>query len=574
VDTTLSLRRPKRWDKPLDPAMTTAEVDWLLSQSPLAQLDAARFPQSSPLADIIRNDCRLQRYEHGDVIIREGDYGGSAFLILEGNVRVFVTRLSESLLGRQAKPRKSWWQSLLSTMAPSQVAEVRQAASVSPDHSVAIRRPDGQTHVFIQDVDRLFQTHQTNKLQRGEIFGELSAINRSPRPFSVVADGPVAVLEIRWQGLRLLRRDPSLRDHLDTLYRQNSLLSHLREVTLFRFLPEDLLQEVAAEIRFESYGELEWYQEFEETQQLDIQKRIERETLIAEEGTSADHLLLLRSGFARLSERQGAGHRTLAYLGRGQQFGLAEIAHNWKTSQSQLFLPYQQSLRAVGYVDVLRLSWKVLHEKVFPYVRAAELPPAISQPRCEPNRPVIDTPLHIQAAELDTGLVEFLVDERLINGKQTMIVDTLRCTRCDDCVRACAAYHDGNPRFVRQGPQYGQWLFPHACMHCTDPVCMIGCPTGAIARERDSGVVSINSDTCIGCQTCAQSCPYDNIRMVQIYDRRGRRVVDEQTQVPVLQATKCDLCRRHPTGPACQHACQQDALVSSNLVGMPKRVEV
>lgn len=575
LETTLPIRRPKRWDKPLDPALTQEDAEWLLSLAPLAYLDPTKFPKSTPLVEIIRNDCRACQYEHGDVILREGDYGSSAFLILRGNVRIFVTRLSEAQLGRKETPRKTWWQSLVSTMRQQRFAEVRNTESLgaTSSASIAIRQPNGQTHVFLQDVDRLFDTHQTNTVKTGEIFGELSAINRSPRPFSVVADGPVVLLEIRWQGLRLLRRDPGFREHLDNLYRQTSLASHLREVNLFRFLPEEQLTAVAQEIRFESYGELEWYNEFEETQQLDVQKRIQRETLIAEEGTQADHLLLIRSGFARLSERQGSGHRTLSYLGRGHQYGLDEITHNWKAADRTQFLPYQRSLRAIGYVDVVRLPWKVLHEKVFPFVRASEMPPAIKQPRYEPTRPIVDSPLKSQSGEIETGLVEFLVDERLINGRETMVIDTLRCTRCDDCVRACATFHDGNPRFVRQGPQYGQWLFPHACMHCSDPVCMIGCPTGAIARDTNNGVVSINPDTCIGCQTCAESCPYDNIRMVQISDDRGRKLVDEQNQLPILQATKCDLCQSHPSGPACQRACPHDALVRVSVGDMPNLVE-
>jgi hypothetical protein len=49
--------------------------------------------------------------------------------------------------------------------------------------------------------------------------------------------------------------------------------------------------------------------------------------------------------------------------------------------------------------------------------------------------------------------------------------------------------------------------------------------------------------------------------MVQISDDKGRRLVDEQNQLPILQATKRDLCQSHPTGPACQRACPHDALV-------------
>jgi Fe-S-cluster-containing dehydrogenase component len=169
------------------------------------------------------------------------------------------------------------------------------------------------------------------------------------------------------------------------------------------------------------------------------------------------------------------------------------------------------------------------------------------------------------------SLVEFLVDERLINGKRTMMIDLDRCTGCDDCVKACAATHGGTPRFVRNGPQLGPLMFAHACMHCEDPVCMIGCPTGAIGRDSESGVVSINANTCIGCKTCSESCPYENIVMIQRTDSRGRLAFDRQTQLPILQASKCDLCHGIGSGPACQNACPHAALVrldTSNVVSL------
>jgi Fe-S-cluster-containing dehydrogenase component len=166
---------------------------------------------------------------------------------------------------------------------------------------------------------------------------------------------------------------------------------------------------------------------------------------------------------------------------------------------------------------------------------------------------------------IDQGLLEFLVDRRLINGRQAMVIDLDRCTRCDDCVRACAATHDNNPRFVRQGPRHGSFMAAHACMHCVDPVCMIGCPTGAIGRDPATGVVRINDQTCIGCSVCAQSCPYENIQMVEIRDRRGAVVLDAATRQPIAKATKCDLCVGLAGGPACQRACPHDALVRIDL---------
>jgi Fe-S-cluster-containing dehydrogenase component len=162
-------------------------------------------------------------------------------------------------------------------------------------------------------------------------------------------------------------------------------------------------------------------------------------------------------------------------------------------------------------------------------------------------------------------MLDFLADHRFLNGTQTMLIDLDRCTRCDDCVGACASTHDNNPRFIRQGPKHDHIMVANACMHCVDPVCMIGCPTGAIGRDAETGTVRINDTTCIGCSTCANSCPYSAIRMVEIREPGGAFYVDEATQLPILKATKCDFCAGQPTGPACQAACPHDALVRVDL---------
>jgi len=146
-----------------------------------------------------------------------------------------------------------------------------------------------------------------------------------------------------------------------------------------------------------------------------------------------------------------------------------------------------------------------------------------------------------------------------------MVIDLNRCVRCDDCVKACASTHDGNPRFVRTGIQHANLQFTQACMHCTDPVCMIGCPTGAISRDQESGVVSVHEPICVGCSVCANSCPYQNIRMAEVSDRSGKPFTDSTSGKPIMKATKCDMCHQSPTGPACMNACPHDALVRIDL---------
>ncbi|MFO0455235.1 MAG: oxidoreductase, partial [Planctomycetota bacterium] len=55
------------------------------------------------------------------------------------------------------------------------------------------------------------------------------------------------------------------------------------------------------------------------------------------------------------------------------------------------------------------------------------------------------------------------------------------------------------------------------------------------------------------------------IKMVAINDPSGQPIVEKSTGLPVLQATKCDLCIDQSGGPACQRACPHDALIRIDL---------
>src|SRR5439155_5433887 len=220
---------------------------------------------------------------------------------------------------------------------------------------------------------------------------------------------------------------------------------------------------------------------------------------------------LIRAGFARVSQRFGNGHRTLNYLGAGQLYGLQEIAHNLR--QPDAAVPLQYTLRVIGYAHVLMIPTAIMQTVVLPTIPSQNLPALIETAEKQENGP----PAAIDAgAKIGVDMLEFLTENRFFNGTATMLINLDRCTRCDDCVRACAAAHDNNPRFLRHGPISDRFMVANACMHCVDPVCMIGCPTGAIHRDDFGGQVVINPATCIGCKACFNNCPYEAIRMVEI----------------------------------------------------------
>jgi Fe-S-cluster-containing hydrogenase component 2 len=197
----------------------------------------------------------------------------------------------------------------------------------------------------------------------------------------------------------------------------------------------------------------------------------------------------------------GTGQRTLTYLGAGDQFGFDELWAGREGDGPSL----QTTLTALGYVDILRVPAPIIEKYVFPKIDT-------------PPKPLVEATVHSMEADAP---MEWALEQRFINGTMAMLIDLDRCVRCDDCVRACASTHGGNPRFIRHGRTFDHWMVANSCMHCEDPVCMIGCPTGAIHRSLDTGAVVVNDDTCIGCGTCAGSCPYNNIRLAEIRDLTG-----------------------------------------------------
>jgi Fe-S-cluster-containing dehydrogenase component/CRP-like cAMP-binding protein len=557
------VERPRRWDAPFDPSLGERSVDDLLRQEPFSCMDASAFPTTLPLRGILKHDCRLVECQDGELIIRQGDYGNSAFLLLKGQAKVSLQGIPENILGRARPRRRTVLSSLAQLLRGDSIPEQRKYRRPSVEHAGAGPELSGPRRVFLQDFPHVIDVADMGTLGEGELFGELSAMTRTPRTATVFAHGAARLLEIRWQGLRdLMRFETALKQQIEQLYRARSLQTHLRELALFQSLPADKLAAVSEAIVFETYGNFEWQSKFQSTRDDDIGSRILGEPTVVERGDYVNGLILIRNGFARVCRQEESGYRTVAYLGKGSVFGWREVVHNWRT---QSMIPWQLSLRAVGYLDVLRIPTRTVEELILPHIPARQLPSNFSIPNESSTNPTNDRRVEKRPESLDTPMLEFLVEERLINGVHAMLIDLNRCTRCDDCVRACAATHDGNPRFVRDGLRHEQFLIANACMHCADPVCMIGCPTGAISRTAADGIVTINDLTCIGCASCANSCPYGNIRMVAIRDGEGRPYVDVERNQPIVKATKCDLCAGQNGGPACQRACPHDALVRIDL---------
>ena len=75
-------------------------------------------------------------------------------------------------------------------------------------------------------------------LHEGDLFGEMSCINRAPRSATVAADGECYMLEMLRNVLDMLHSDPAYKVRMDAVYKQRVLESHIRRLSIFEELSD------------------------------------------------------------------------------------------------------------------------------------------------------------------------------------------------------------------------------------------------------------------------------------------------------------------------------------------------
>ncbi|HBB94952.1 MAG TPA: hypothetical protein DC054_06145 [Blastocatellia bacterium] len=422
------------------------------------------------------------------------------------------------------------------------------------------------------------EARKVGAVPAGTCFGEMSILAGVPRNATILSSNngkEATVLEMVRPALRLLRSLKKFAEKIDTTYRSHGLantIDQLQAVTGDTLTAVDLVA-VGNLSQFMAYG---------------------KHHLLVKEGTPIDRLILMRSGWLRrvrgvpiykeVTEGAGAASSSLIpedFLGAGNCLGLEALKGQ---------TAWQYSAELMARSEVLEIPLKELRADRALCDRVANAFAGFSLADD-------DTALRAHADKASLAAAEKEIATGIVDGVNLLVMDMDLCVRCGNCSLACHKVH-GQSRLLRRGIHIERpvkvgsttsqhVLSPSVCMHCKDPECLTGCPTGAIFRD-SQGQVDIEPHTCIGCFDCATQCPYNAITMVP---REAPTIVspDFLTRIknifsvtapapaPVAEADdmiaiKCNLCEHTSLNPdgssrpaySCEENCPTGALVRVN----------
>jgi CRP-like cAMP-binding protein/Fe-S-cluster-containing hydrogenase component 2 len=457
---------------------------------------------SGTFLNLNSNAIRKRTFKPGEVICKEGDYGSTAFYILDGQAEVFLT---SPLAHVRTKGHKGFFSKLKTVME-------------APSHAQASNQPHKEYIPTDGPVDLPYDNRLAT-LGAGDLFGEMTCMNFYPRSATVRAKTACTVLEMLRNVLDIMRRNRTFRARVEDNYRARALESHLRGIPMFASLTPEFISHLRNRVELRQYSPGQ---------------------LICRQGEPAHSFFLVRIGFVKVTETHPGGDLVLAYIGRGGFFGELSLLGGGVRTANCIALDHVEAVRI--HVE----DFNLMVER-FPEVRRGL--EAVARERAAENRQ--------RFAQIQNVPVDSFLAQGLMEAQSLLVLDLDKCTRCDQCVRACADAHDGVSRLIREGLRLDHYLIATSCRQCKDPLCMVGCPVGAI-RRRNSLEITIE-DWCIGCGLCASNCPYGNINMqpfqMEIEDalHAGRKIAEVK-----VKATACNLCPDHDE-PNCVYACPHDA---------------
>lgn len=471
---------------------------------------------------------------------------------IEGDAEVISTQeLRQDPLFSEVPPKFLLWQKGLVLRRRTKAGEVL-CKEGDPGHSAFIIK-GGNLQIKPRNASPLMRSPEDI------IVGEMACLSGAPRTAEVAAADAGEIWEVRRNVLDRMMRSPNQRGLFDRLYRDRALATALLTSDLFSTLPPEGTEFLKSRVSL---------------------VRVNPGQTIFRQGDLADCLYIVRLGNVRVEISQTGQEETFFYVGPGKVIGEIgmvglsredasktneEVIHILKAALDSPTNDHSAAIQpghrtatcsALDHVELARVDRATFLEMI-------RLFPALLWKLVEVSL--------TRLRERDKQPMRAFIEQGLFQAQSLLALDLTRCTRCDECTKACINQHGtashGHPitRLLREGLRFGDHLVASSCRSCRDAYCMIGCPVDAIHRGKHQQIVI--EDHCIGCGLCARNCPYGNITMQEnlndFISMAGGSDSSWSKTIARPKAAVCDLCDAeghldHPM-PRCVYACPHDA---------------
>ena len=88
----------------------------------------------------------------------------------------------------------------------------------------------------------------------------------------------------------------------------------------------------------------------------------------------------------------------------------------------------------------------------------------------------------------------------------------------EDDLAGVSATGSGDPNFKNlehqiylQFEKVFMFYLPRLCEHCLNPACVASCPSGALYKREEDGIVLVDQEQCRGWRYCVSGCPYKKV---------------------------------------------------------------
>lgn len=350
------------------------------------------------------------------------------------------------------------------------------------------------------------QKEQVAFLGSGEIFGEIATLSGNPRIAAIISNELSEILYLDKKALfTLMDYSKEFKTFTQKRYRERLLKTELKKIKIFEGLPNIFFDKIIENVDLLTY-------QMGET--------------ILSYGDEANDFFLIIFGFAKVlipypeknrnqnselsnsqslsgQKEQDFNFMITSYLAPGYYFGEIGLIEKRKRIAS---------VSSLTRLELIKIDKFKFHSILSSYCDVEDLLEKVIANRRQNN-------VQLRKDESYERLLDWAVSSNIIQSNAVLIIDLNKCIKCETCIDTCEKLF-GTSRLFLNGLKFDNLLVPTSCRHCHEPLCLVGCPTGAISRDFSGEVY--HKSFCIGCGNCARRCPYGNIIIVNRKEKRHK----------------------------------------------------